>query len=60
MEEITIYKYQLEAIENVLRLTGNIFKARTLDNCYGRNFRQAEQFAKNALAGEKDKEVIRG
>ena len=57
MEEITIYKFQLEAIMDALRLTANIYKCREGVTCYDRQVRQAEQFAINALKGEKGKEV---
>lgn len=59
MEVVSIYKWQLEDIIDVFRLTANIFKVRDKESCYGRDFRQAELFAKNALNGEKDKQVRR-
>jgi len=59
MEEVKIYKWQLEAIADVLRLTGNIFDVRDRDSCYARDFRQAEKLAKNALDGNPDKKVRR-
>ena len=57
MEEITIYKFQLESIVEALRLTANYNNSREGKTCYDRMVRQAEQFALNALNGEKDKEV---
>ena len=61
MEEITIYKFQLEAIKEALRVTANIHASR--DNakkgrtCHDRMVAQAEKYAENALKGEKDTEV---
>jgi len=57
MEEITIYAYQLDVIKEALRLTANLHDSRKGETCFDRQVRQAEQYAKNALAGEKDKEV---
>lgn len=57
MEEIIIYKFQLENIEDALRITSNIHKSSEGKTCHDRQVRQAYQYAKNALAGEKDKEV---
>lgn len=48
MEEITIYRFQLESIKEALRVTANI---------HDRMVRQAEKYAENALNGEKDIEV---
>ena len=61
MEEITIYKFQLEAIKEALRVTANIHNSRkTLETCYDRMVVQAEKYAENALKGEKDKVVRYG
>ncbi len=58
MEEITIYKFQLESIKEALRVTANIHNSRkTKETCHDRMVVQAEQYAENALKGEKDKEV---
>jgi hypothetical protein len=57
MEEITIYKFQLETIENALRLTSNIHECSKGRTCYDRQVRQALKFAENALAGQKDARV---
>ena len=48
MEEITIYKFQLEAIY------------RDWETCHDRMVVQAEKYAENALKGEKDKVVRYG
>ena len=57
MEEITIYKFQLETIIEALRLTSRIHNSKEGKTCYDRQVRQAYEFAKNALNGEKDKRV---
>ena len=54
MEEITIYKFQLEVIQDALRLTANLHNSRKGKTCYDRQVRQAEEYAKNALNGEKE------
>ena len=61
MEEVTIYRFQLEAIADALRVTANIHNSRkTLETCHDRMVVQAEKYANNALNGEKDKEVRYG
>lgn len=57
MEEITIYKFQLETIIEALRITSNIHNSSKGKTCHDRQVRQALEFAKNALNGEKDKRV---
>lgn len=58
MEEITIYKHQLESIREALRVTANIHNSRkNKETCHDRMVIQAEQYAENALNGEKDKRV---
>ena len=59
MEEIVIYKFQLESIQNALRLTANMYDCRECKTCFDRNVKQAEQYAKNALEGNKDIRVNR-
>jgi hypothetical protein len=58
MEEITIYKFQLEAIKDALRITANIHDSRNTTKkgrtCHDRMVAQAEKFAENALKHEKD------
>lgn len=61
MEEITIYKFQLEAIREALGVTANIHGSRNgLKTAHDRMVVQAEQYAINALAGNKDVEVRYG
>ena len=61
MEEITIYKFQLESIKDALRVTANIHDSRDKSKegrtCHDRMVSEAEQYAKNALEGKKDTPV---
>lgn len=61
MEKVEIYKFQLESIADALRVTANIHESRNKQKvgrtCHDRMVTQAEQYAKNALVGEIDKEV---
>lgn len=58
MEEITIYKFQLESIKEALRVTANIHDSRNKkkdgQTCHDKMVRQAEKYAENALNGKKD------
>jgi hypothetical protein len=54
MEEVTIYKFQLETIIEALRITSNIHNSSKGETCHDRQVRQAWQYAKNALKGKKD------
>ncbi len=60
MEEVTIYRFQLEEIADALRMTANIYDCREQKTCFDRTVAQAEQFALNALKGEKDTKVQYG
>ena len=57
MEEVTIYRFQLEAIAEALRLTSNIHHCRQGKTCHDRVVRQADEYANNALKGNKDLRV---
>lgn len=57
MKEVIIYEFQLKAIIEALRITSNIHDCNQGITCYDRQVRQAYEFAKNALEGNKDKEV---
>ncbi len=57
MEEIKIYKFQLETIFEALRITSNIHNSSEGKTCHDRQVRQAYQYAKNALEGKKDEVV---
>jgi hypothetical protein len=54
MEEITIYKFQLENILEALRITSNIHKCSQGITCHDRCVRDAYLYAKNALEGNKE------
>lgn len=74
MEEITIYKFQLEVILEVLRLDsqnrqeGSLLEKWTKptltrhppETCYDRQLKQAKKYAENALEGKKDEKVNYG
>lgn len=60
MEEITIYRFQLEEIEDALRMTADALKSREGKTCMDRTIRDAEQYAINALNGNKDLRVQHG
>ena len=57
MEEITIYKFQLDVIVNALRITSNIHNSTNCTTSHDRQVTQALEYANNALSGEKDKRV---
>jgi len=62
MEEIIIYQYQLETIQNALRIAANIHNSRNKNKetgrtCFDRQVSQAEKFANNALEGNYKKAV---
>lgn len=57
MEIIEIYKFQMESIEDALRMTANAYGCRKKESCLDRSVTQAEQYAKNSLTGDIDKEV---
>jgi hypothetical protein len=57
MDEVTIYKFQLENIIEALRITSNIHNCSKLETSHDRQVRSALQYAKNALNGYKDIEV---
>ena len=57
MEEVTIYRFQLETIQEALRITSNIHDSKKGNTCHSRQVRQADLYAQNALNGEIDLEV---
>jgi hypothetical protein len=57
MEEITIYKFQLEVIIDALRITSNIHNSNQKVTCHDRMVTKAKKYAENALNGEKDNYV---
>ena len=54
MKEIVIYEFQLKSIVEALRLTNNLHECLKGENSFDRQVRQAYEYAKNALNGEKD------
>ena len=59
-KEIVIYEFQLEAIAEALRVVANTYGCRNQETCLDRMVSQAEQYAINALKGEKDIKVQYG
>jgi hypothetical protein len=58
MEEVKIYKFQLKAIQNALRLTKQIYvDDKEEETCYARQVKQAKLYAENALNNDIDKHV---
>jgi hypothetical protein len=57
MEEIVIYKFQLEAMVDALRVTSNIHECQKGVTCHDRMVKQSLQYGRNALEGKKDKIV---
>lgn len=57
MEKIEIYKFQLESIQEALRMTSNIHDSRLGETCFDRTVRKAYQYANNALEGKIDERV---
>ena len=56
MDEITIYKYQLKAIQNALRLAITINECYKIESqtCFDRQMLKAKLFVDNALSGKID------
>lgn len=58
---VEIPRWQLEAIEDALRLTANVHQSRNITKkgrtCFDRKVRQAELYAQNALKGQSEKRV---
>ena len=54
MKEIVIYEFQLKSIVEALRLTNNLHECSKGETSFDRQVRQAYEYAKNALNGEKD------
>lgn len=54
MEEITIYKFQLEVIVEALSITSKIHNSSRGKTCHDRQVRQALSYAKNAIKGQKN------
>ena len=57
MKEIVIYEFQLKSIVEALRLTNNLHECLKGETSFDRQVRQAYEYAKNALKGDKNVEV---
>lgn len=57
MDEVVIYRYQLEEIIEALRITSNIHKCSKKITCHDRVVTRAKSYAENALIGKKDEKV---
>ena len=57
MEKIEIYKFQLEAMVEALRLTYNIHNSQEGKTCHSRCVKEALQYGQNALIGKIDEKV---
>lgn len=58
MEELKIYRFQLEDIDNALRIASNLLEC-DKTTCLGRDVLQAREMVKNALNGEITKRTNR-
>ena len=54
MEEIIVYKYQLEIIEQALRLTNNICNCKDKTTSFDRDVVQAYKTVQNLTKGDKE------
>lgn len=59
MEKIEIYKFQMEEIEEALRLTSNIHDSKKKETSFDRTVYKAHKYAKNAINGNIDIVVFR-
>ena len=59
MEEIKIYKFQLENIKEALRITRRLLKTRNKLTSYDRDVEAAVKYVDNALEGNIDERVTR-
>lgn len=57
MEEVKIYKFQLEVIQEALRLTSRIHNSHEGETCFDRQVREAKKYTDNALDGKPDERV---
>lgn len=57
MEKVEIYRFQLENIDEALRLTSNLENCESGATCFDRMVRRAKRHAENALNGDIDIEV---
>lgn len=59
MEELIIYKFQAEQLENTLRLVANLLKSQSKETCLDRDIMQSWQMVKNVIEGKPEKRVSR-
>lgn len=59
MEELKIYKFQAEQIEDTLRLVARVLKSQSKETSIDRDVMQSWEMIKNVLNKEPDKIVIR-
>lgn len=59
MKRLEIYKFQLETIENTLRLVSNMLHSQNKETSLDRDITQSLAFARNALSKDIDKSVNR-
>ena len=57
MEKVEVYRFQLEAMAEALRVVANAYKCRSRETCLDRMVSQAEIYAQNALDGRIDERV---
>tara|TARA_R110002051_G_scaffold120317_2_gene193536 strand:- start:3107 stop:3289 length:183 start_codon:yes stop_codon:yes gene_type:complete len=57
MEEVTIYKFQLIAMIEALRVTSNIHDCHEKKTCHDRMVTRAKKYGENAIEGKKDELV---
>lgn len=55
MEVIEIYRFQLEAIQEALRITSRIHNSQNGETSFDRQIRQSSEYVNNSLEGNKDK-----
>jgi len=55
MEEILIYKYQLEAIKDTLRMTANVLKSHSKETCLDRCIMKSIEMVDDTLKKSKTK-----
>jgi hypothetical protein len=59
MDELKIYKFQLEQLKDTLRLVANVLDSRKKETCLDRDIMVSIAMVDNALSGEIDKRVKR-
>lgn len=59
MDELKIYQFQAEQIENTFRLVANLLKSQNKETCLDRDIMQSWQMIKNVIEGKHEKRVPR-